>query len=380
MSSHSITRRLFLNGIAVGLASYPFEKVEAKEQLSVVAQSPFIASGVAVSHEGEIFLGLPRFPSMEKTFSLARVNSSGQPIPFPGGSWNTWQKGQDGTRTFVMVNAIHLFRDNTLWVVDQGAPPSGQPQPGAQKLVQLDVKTGRIIRVLSFSDAIMPPGARFNDLRIHGNLIFVTDSGLGGVIIHNLSTGKTLRRLSGQKVMRNDGIHLHKGIGGRILADGNGKRPDTASDDIEVDASGTWFYFAVPAGPLKRIKVADLLDTAQTDNQLAQKVEIVAEIPSIGGTCMDTHGNFYLADAENSRITVLSPQGKRATLVQDDRLISPDALFIDRHRKLYIPCPQLQKLAFLNNGRNEVHAPFLVLSMPLPESLDGISLGEGVEG
>lgn len=381
MSSRSITRRLFLSSVATGMVGYPsFKQVKATELLSVVARSPFIASGVAVSHESEIFLGLPRFPGMEKTFSLARVNSRGEPIPLPGGSWNTWQKGQNSARAFVMVNAIHLFHDNTLWVVDQGAPIGSQPEPGAQKLVQLDVKTGRIIRVLSFPKAIMPSGARFNDLRIHGDLIFVTDSGLGGVIIHNLSTGKTLRRLSGQKVMRNDGVHLHRGIGGRILADGNGKRPDTASDDIEVDASGTWFYFAVPAGPLKRIGVADLLNTALTDDQLAQKVEIVAEIPSIGGTCMDTHGNFYLADAENSRITVLSPEGKRATLVQDNRLISPDALFIDRNRKLYIPCPQLQKLAFLNSGRNEAHAPFLVLSMPLPESLNGIPLGKGVEG
>lgn len=122
-----------MNGIAAGLANYPFEKVEAKEQLSVVAQSPFIASGVAVSHEGEIFLGLPRFPGMEKTFSLARVNSSGQPIPFPGGSWNTWQKGQDGTRAFVMVNAIHLFRDNTLWVVDQAPPPRQPATTGCAK-------------------------------------------------------------------------------------------------------------------------------------------------------------------------------------------------------------------------------------------------------
>ncbi|AXC26731.1 bleomycin resistance protein [Acetobacter sp. JWB] len=380
MSSSFVTRRLFLSGIAVGVADSFSGKVEAKEQISVAAHSPFIASGVAVSHEGVVFLGLPRFPGMEKTPSVARVNNRGEPVPFPGGRWNTWQKGKNGSQAFVMVNAIHLFRDNTLWVVDQGAPVGSQPEPGAQKLVQLDVKTGDIMQVLSFSAAIMPPGARFNDLRIHGDLIFVTDSGLGGVIVHNLSTGKTLRRLSGQKVMRNDGVHLHRGIGGRILADGEGRRPDIASDDIEVDASGTWLYFAVPAGPLKRIGVADLLDMALTDDQLAQKVEIVAEIPSIGGTCMDTRGNIYLADAENSQITVLSPSGKRATLVQDHRLISPDALFIDRNRRLYVPCPQLQKLAFLNDGRNEVQAPFLVFSIPLPDSLDGIPLGTGVEG
>ncbi|MCH4091139.1 L-dopachrome tautomerase-related protein [Acetobacter sp.] len=375
-----LNRRAMLGGLVFATSGLFPRSVLADEKLSVAARSPFIASGVAVAHDGTVFLGMPRFPGMEHTFSLARVNAAGEPVSFPGGHWNDWREGQDGSNSFVMVNAIHIFRDNTLWAVDQGAPAGQRPPPGAQKLVQLDTTNGNILRILRFPEAVMPSGAQFNDLRIHGNLVFVTDSGLGGVIIHDPETGMTLRRLSGQVVMRNDGVHLHKGIGDHILQDEHAKRPDVASDDIEVDATGIWFYFSVPAGPLKRIRIADLLNVAFTDDQLAKKVEIVAEIPSIGGTCIDTLGNIYLSDAENCCITVLAPDGKRAILVQDSRLISPDALFIDRHRRLYIPCPQLQKLAMFNNGHNETHPPFLVLSMVLPASLNGITLGEGVEG
>lgn len=352
----------------------------AQPALSVVTQAPFMVSGVAVAQDETVFLGMPRFASMDNTYSVARVRHDGTPKAFPGGAWNAWRPGQDGTAAFVMVNAVHIFGDNTLWVVDQGAPPGQTPQPGAQKLVQIGTRNGQIMRVLTFPDSIMPPGAQFNDLRLRGDLLFITDSGLGGIIIHNLKTGHTLRRLSGQNIMRNDNAHLHKGNGGRILRDINGKRPQVQSDQLEIDPSGRWLYFSVPAGPLKKVWIADLLDPTLSDTAIAQRVRLVADIPSIGGTCIDTRGNIYLADAEHSRIVVLAPDNRRETLVQDHRLLSPDALFIDRARRLYIPCPQIERLPMFNNGVMSARAPFFVLSMPLPDQIRGIPLGNAEEG
>ncbi|MBS1067808.1 NHL repeat-containing protein [Gluconobacter cerinus] len=147
-----------------------------------------------------------------------------------------------------------------------------------------------------------------------------------------------------------------------------------------MDATGTWLYFSVPAGPLKKIRVSDLLDEEKSNIDLNNLVMVLAEIPSIGGTCIDSMENFYLSDVENHQIIVLAPDGKRSTLVQDPRLISPDALFIDRQRRLYIPCPQLEKLPIFNSGKNDTRPPFLVLSMPLPERLGSLPLGNAVEG
>jgi len=42
---------------------------------------------------------------------------------------------------------------------------------------------------------------------------------------------------------------------------------------------------------------------------------------------------------------IVGPDGQRETLVQDDRLVSPDALFIDTKRTPFMPSPQIQKLA-----------------------------------
>ncbi|MFT8718917.1 SMP-30/gluconolactonase/LRE family protein [Acetobacter sp.] len=378
----ALSRRSLIAGTAIlaGLGRQAHAIPPHPHPLAIAARSPFLCSSVALTPTGAMFLGLPHFPGMEKSPSLVRVENNGTLTPFPGGAWNTWTPGQDGSSALVMVNAIHIFRDGTLWVVDQGALPGQTPQPNAQKLVQFDPAGGKVLQLLRFPDTIMPPGAQFNDLRIHGDLLFVTDSGLGGVIIHNLATGQTLRRLSGQPVMCNDSTHIHRGRHGRVLQDGSGKRPQVQSDMLEVDATGQWFWFSVPAGPLKRIPVASLLDLQKNDEELAQEVQVVAEIPSIGGTCIDTLGNIYLSDAENARITVLAPNGRRAALVSDPRLLSPDALFIDRNRTLYIPCPQLQNLAMFNGGHDTTRAPFLVLKMPLPKRIGAIPLGDAVEG
>ncbi|WP_254454742.1 SMP-30/gluconolactonase/LRE family protein [Acetobacter estunensis] len=378
--SPRLGRREIMGGV-IGLAMGARTAMATDSRcLTVAARAPTLCSAAAVTPEGVLFLGLPRFPGMESSMSVAQVLSDGTLRPFPGKGWNDWKPGDDGTHAFVMVNTIHIFRDGTLWVVDQGAPPGQTPQPGAQKLVQIDPRTGTVRNILRFPPRIMPPGAQFNDLRIHGNFLFVTDSGLGGVIIYDFMTGGMLRRLSGQAVMRNDEKYLHRGLGGRILRDDTGKRPQVQSDMLEVDAAGKWFWFSVPAGPLKRIAVNALLDTRRSDASVVRDVRVVKDIPSIGGTCIDTHDNIYLSDAEHGRITVLAPDGHEEILVTDPRLISPDALFIDRNRTLYVPCSQIERLAMFNEGHDATEAPFLVLKMHLPTQQGRIALGGAVEG
>ncbi|AQS83668.1 hypothetical protein A0U92_01555 [Acetobacter aceti] len=55
-----------------------------------------------------MFIGLSRFSGMEKSPSFVRVDNNGRLTPFPGGAWNTWAPGQDGSSALVMVNANPL--------------------------------------------------------------------------------------------------------------------------------------------------------------------------------------------------------------------------------------------------------------------------------
>lgn len=347
--------------------------------LSIAATSPWLCNGVAATADGTLFFALPRFVGHDRTPSLAKRGEDGTLSPFPGGTWNGWAPGGDATMAFVNVNAVHVFADDSVWAVDQGTH-AGEAVPGGAKIVRLDPRSGAVLTVIRFGSAAMPDGAMLNDLRIHDRMLYATDSGLGGILVHDLLSGRTLRRLSGSPLLRKPAGTAQKGAGGRPLADGQGRRPQVESDLIELDADGAWLYWAPPAGPLRRIATDLLLDPALDDAALARAVQTVAAIPTTGGTAIDTLGNLYLADAEQRRIAVLTPQGRLLTLVQDDRLVTPDALFIDKERRLLIPVAQLERIASHADGVDRTQAPWQVLALPLPGAIGGVALGDAVTG
>ncbi|MCA1179344.1 MULTISPECIES: SMP-30/gluconolactonase/LRE family protein [unclassified Pantoea] len=360
-------RREFIAGglatLCLPRAAFAVAESMINPQLQVAATSPWLANGIAVSAGGAMFLNFPRFKGHEKSPALARVTESGL-APFPGNHWNEWTPGDEGLNSLVNVNACHHFGDGLLWAVDQGAPQGEQPSKGAAKLVAFNIATGEAASVIRFDEKALPPGGAPNDLRIQGNSVYVTDSGLGGVIIHDLETGKTIRRLSGNALLRKPEGLVQKGYQGRILEDNRGKRPAVHSDVIEVSPDGQWLYYAPPTGPLYRIPTASLKDQRLSDKALAGQVEKVADIPSIGGSAIDAAGNIYLSNVEIRSVDKLQPDGTLKTLIQDERLITPDALVISGGW-IYVPVPQIEYLADNNPGKDATHGPWSVYRFSL---------------
>jgi len=359
-------RREFIAGgiatLCLSRTAFAVAESMVSPRLQVAATSPWLANGIAVTPEGGLFLNFPRFRGHEKSPALARVTPSG-PTPFPGNHWNEWKPGDEGLDSLVNVNACHNFGDGLLWVVDQGAPQGESPSKGAAKLVAFDIATGKAVKVIRFDEKALPQGGAPNDLRIQDNFVYVTDSGLGGVIIHDLNTGETLRRLSGSALLRKPEGLAQKGYNGRILEDKAGKRPTVHSDVIEVSPDGQWFYYATPTGPLYRIPTASLKDIRLSDEALERHIEKVADIPSIGGSAIDAAGNIYLSNVEKRSVDLLQPDGTLKTLIQDESLITPDALVIT-DGWIYVPAPQIEYLADNNKGNDATHGPWSVYRFP----------------
>jgi sugar lactone lactonase YvrE len=374
-------RRAVIGGAAYLALASARAAAATPAPLSVAARSPrYLANAVAASRDGTLILGLPRWTGMEDTPSVVRVGQDGELRPFPGGSWNSWRPGQDGRDSFVQVNGLHIFADDTLWVVDQGTADRKTTLPGAQKVLQLDLASGRLLRTLRFGTDILPEGAQLNDLRLFGNRLVLTDSGLGGIIVHDLDTGRTIRRLSRDSALRMQPGQALRGFGGRVMENASGQRPSVQSDMLEVSPDGQWLYVSTPVGPLRRIAVKALLDDSRDDARLSALIETVAEIPTINGTAMDTLGNIYIGDAEQRRITVLAPGGERLTLIEDARLNCPDAMFINRNRRLLIPAPQVENLPEHHGGQAATKPPYLIFAVPLPDRLEGHPLGNAISG
>lgn len=378
---NQITRRHILASLALAplLTTQAADAFTPLLALREAACSPhFLCNAVAVTSHGQIFLGLPRWQGMEATPSLVRVAADGYLVPFPGGAWNGWKPGDDPRETLVMVNGIHVFADDTLWVVDQGTADRKITIPGAQKLIRFDTKTGKVLQILRFGPDILPAGAQLNDLRIAGRTLYATESGLGAIIVHDLDTGQTMRRLSQIPESRQTPGKPLKASDGGLLEDASGKRPDVAVDMLEVSPDGQWLYFCTPTGPLRRIATAALRDPLFSETALAAAVEHVAEIPTIMGTAIDSIGNIYYTDAEQRRIVILTPNGKEIALLQDDRLVDGDAMFIGKDRQLYIPSAQTERLAMFHRGRSAISPPWRIFALPLPRTFAGQPLGDAV--
>jgi sugar lactone lactonase YvrE len=279
---------------------------------------------------------------------------------------------------------VHIFGDDTVWCVDQGSLSPGvfgaeyaTPKPGAQKLVQLDSTTGKILNILRFDENILPKGAQMNDLRFHGSMMYITDSGIGGLIVHDMSTGKTLRRLSGNNLVMASLAQVPAMLahikGGQTFHPPN-------SDLIEITADGKWLYWASPTGPLYRIETRFLRDATFSDQDLKERVEHVFDSRFSGGCSMDSNGNIYFSETATGHITLLAPSGKTAVIVADPTLIRPDGSFISRDRHLYIPVKQPVAALPFEDGKEVATTPFMTYSVLLPIRFNGIELGEAITG
>jgi hypothetical protein len=371
-------RRTLLQGamLAAALPSIlPSLGFAAGPVLKTEVSATTIVNAVAATRDGTLFVGMPRWNITKQTPSLARVDSPTQLTPFPGGEWNNWAPGKAVANAFVQVNSVHVFNDDTVWIVDQGAPDNQTTLPGAAKVAQFDAKTGKALRVLRFDASILPKGAVMNDLRLYDNRVYITDAGVGGLIIHNLGTGKTLRRLHNRPLLRQPADRPIRATGGRFYEDAAGKRPQVHADMLEVTPDGEWLLFSTPSSDMYKIPRKLLEDPTMTDDELERHIVKAFEKGTINGTCIDSLGNVYLGQVESRSIAIVAPDGRRATLLQDDRLIGPDALFIDSQRHLLIPATQGELMANFNRGVNGTSGHFEVYSLALPDAVGGITLG-----
>jgi len=82
---------------------------------------------------------------------------------------------------------------------------------------------------------------------------------------------------------------------------------------------------------------------------------------AIGGITRDAQGLLYLGSVQDNAVWSLEPDtGATQQLIQDDRLLWPDAMSVGPDGALYIPAPQLRLVPKLNNGVDLTRGDFTV--------------------
>ena len=333
--------------------------VAQTSSLSEVFQdNDFQLTGISVSKSGRLFVNYPRW-SDRYLNAVVEVMKDGSTKAFPDQEWNQWDSKPETAGThFVCVQSVVADGDS-LWVVDPAAPLLASVVPNGPKLVQIDLPTNKVVRVLSFGSDVIKPGSYLNDVRfdMKRHTAYMTDSGPGGIVVVDLQSGKAHRALDGiSQVKVEPGVQIV--INGKPVIGPDGKPPQFNSDGIALSPNGEYLYFqAVTAKHLYRVKTDLLRDQPM---EAAATVETVATTFPVDGLWMSSKGQLYLTDLQDNAIQRLGPDGKITMIAKDARLQWPDTFSEGPDGTMYVTASHIHESPRYNKGKSTRKLPYQV--------------------
>ncbi len=327
----------------------------------VYQNNDFQMTGISLSKTGRLFLNFPRW-SDRYLNAVVEVLPDGSTKPFPDAEWNQWDLKPEAASThFVCVQSVVVDSSDSLWVLDAAAPLLGPSVMNGPKMVQIDLKSNKVTRVISFPRDVATAATYLNDVRfdLGRNTAYITDSGQGGLIIVNLSSGTAHRVLDGHpSVLPEPGVQVV--VNGKALLQ-FGKPPQFRSDSLALTPDGQYVYYkAITANTLYRIKTDVLRDTQATQEQVAAAVEKAATVFPTDGFWMDSQSNLYLSDVTHNAVSRLTPNGKIERVVSDPRLQWPDTFSQGPDDSVYITASHINDGPNFNNGKSVRKLPYQV--------------------
>jgi hypothetical protein len=339
----------------------------AELELVRVAASPdAMLNNAAVSPRGRVFSSFPRW-SEQPTPGVAEAMQDGTFRPYPGGAWNSWAPGSSPEQGFVAVHSLHADRTNHLWVVDDAAPFHARYVAGGPKVVDIDLDSDMVVQVYPIPPEFLPTGAVLGHVRVDANYIYVTESGVGAIIVIERQSGRARRVLAGHPKMLAD-PRIVPLIDGREFRQTSGKVPVVNASLIELSADGEWLYFNCLLGPvLRRVPVERLLNEKISDETIGNTIEDIVRIPPCAGIARDHSGNLYLSSFTDSSILRLHRK-ELEVVACHPRIAFPNESSVGLDNWFYVPASQANRIGLYQpDGIPTVKRPWEVLKFPLPK-------------
>ena len=176
--------------IAVGVTAFAFSaqaEVLSGPQVVKVAESAYQWTGVAVSPGGRVFVKYPTWND-HPDFKVAELVRD-KAVPFPS---------QADNKKFICVQSVVADAKDHLWILDPAKLRGQAVDPSGAKLFQVSLKDNTINRTYIFPKTVALDQSYMNDVRIdrQGTYAYLTDSGVGGIIVLDLQSGQSWRALS----------------------------------------------------------------------------------------------------------------------------------------------------------------------------------------
>jgi sugar lactone lactonase YvrE len=322
-------------------------------------------TGVAVSREGRVFVNYPRWGDpVQSTIAELR---DGKEVPYPSAGLNTDSPGGNPDQLLSVQSVVVDPRDR-LWALDTGSlklgPIVGQDWP---KLVGIDLATNGVFKVIRFPSEVVYKNTYLNDVRFDlrrggDGLAFITDSGAGGLIVVDLASGRSWRKLDGHESVKADPDFSATLEGQPVMIRQPGQQPQpfrVQSDGIAISADGSrLFYCALSSRALYSVSVDALADEKLPDAEVAKTLRKEERQFASDGLESDAQGRVYLTDWEHNAVQVRDAEGRFSTLVSDPRMWWPDTLALSVDGYLYVTANQLHRQAQFHGGQDQRRKPY----------------------
>lgn len=321
---------LALSGAALGAAPETMPPA-----LREVARTDRQWTGVAISEGARLFAAFPRWAPGAGP-SVVQVAFSGEITPYPDAEWNRWEPSLPPADHFICIQSVFVDDNNDLWILDPANPEFKGVVPGGAKLLRVDLNTDKVVQRILFDDTVAPRNSYLNDVRVDAKrrLAYITDSGLGALVVVDLKTGASWRVLDDHPSTKAEAI--------TVTVEGRTVSAAVHADGIALSPKGDWLYYQALTGrTLYRVPTKLLRDAGLPGERIAIMVERVAEVGPSDGLAVDDAGNLYLSSIERNAISRLDPKGKLSTLVEDAALKWPDSLALTKEGLLFVTASQI---------------------------------------
>jgi sugar lactone lactonase YvrE len=331
-------------------------------------------TGVTVAANGRIFINFPRWGD-DVPYTVGEIKG-GKVVPYPDAAINKFDPARPG-ETLGSVQSVVMDPANRLWILDTAAPGFSTPVPGGAKLVAVDIATNKVVKTIVLSADTVLPTTYINDVRFDlrqgkAGVAYITDSsvsGPGGIIVVDLATGESWRKLTGHPSTSPDPSFIPVVEGERLAVREKGKPPapfNVASDGIAISPDGaTLYYCALSSRHLFSVPTSLLLDRKASDDAVAKAIVDLGEKGASDGLESDDKGRVYAGDYERNSVRQRQTDGEWKTIAHDPRILWPDTFSVAADGYLYFMANQLHRQAQFHEGQDLRQKPYTLFRIKI---------------
>jgi sugar lactone lactonase YvrE len=288
-------------------------------------------AGLHFDGQGTAYVSTPRLVAAGAPATLSKLDLRAQTGParltaFPSVQGNAIAAAPEQSLRNVL--GFHVDRRNDwLWALDMGFVAGESEAPaGAQKVLILDLKSGRTVKRIPLDGIADRKGSFLNDIAVdeRRRVGYISDSGMRsapdnmvGLIVLDFASGKARRVLD-----KHPDLQIEPGV--KVVSHGAEVWPGNplliGINGIALSPDGGTLYWTVTTGTRARSIPTAIL--RKVDASGAQIAASVRDLGAVGGNTdgivTDAKGGLYITNVTRNGIVKYDPRTKAMSLIASD--------------------------------------------------------------